>query len=242
MLLLDIGNTTIKYRIYKEDKCVDSGLITKIELAKRAEEENEFKAVSTIFFADVRGGFSSFLSQNFPKAKQVSLQSNDLKYPFINAYQTPETLGSDRKALVAAAYFVYPKTHCLVIDAGSCITYDYIDDSGVYHGGAISPGIVMRYRALHQQTGKLPDLTPSITNTFVGQSTDSAIHGGIFQGVLGEILHQISYYQENFENLHIVLTGGDWHWLFKNIKKPIFAEPNFLLDGMFALWQYNKNS
>ena len=76
----------------------------------------------------------------------------------------------------------------------------------------------------------------------MGQSTAAAIHAGVYQGVLGEILHQIKYYEHNYEKLQIVLTGGDQQWLFKNIKKPIFAEPNFLLDGMFALWQYNNNS
>lgn len=241
LLLLDIGNTTIRYRLYQD--AIQKGQGTIKALSNwGSEEQKKFYNVSRIFYSDVRGGAAEEVRKIFPSIELISMETSQLSLPYAVAYETPETLGADRKALAAAAFYLFPNTACLIIDAGSCITYDFIDAKGVYHGGAISPGIAMRYIALHQQTGRLPALKPHPPKGLIGHSTAASIHTGIHEGVLGEITHQITSYLEKHPNLQVVLTGGDGEWLSKSIKKPIFAEPNFLFDGMHALWQFNKNS
>ncbi len=241
VLLLDIGNTRTQYSLYKESEPLKHGVL---DTPERLELENINRqyAPQTVFFSDVRGGASQMLNTLFPQASSLSLDSKNLYFPFTNAYKTPETLGADRKALVAAAYFKYPNAACLILDIGTCITYDFLDEQGVYHGGAISPGIKMRYKVLHEKTGKLPllDLNPSPNLT--GSSTQEAIHSGVYNGVLAEIEYHINHYYDKHPNLIIIITGGDAPVLSKSIKKPIFAEPNFLLEGMFSLLEYNKNS
>ena len=242
ILLLDFGNTSLQYAVYEVNSCLDSGKHfgdTKVFLE---DIKNQYPQINRLMYSDVRGGQSNVIQDIFPSIPAWSLRTSHLEYPFTNLYKTPETLGADRKALAAAAFFKFPKTHCLIIDAGSCITYDFLDKEGRYHGGAISPGIWMRYEALHRQTGKLPQLTPTPPKDFLGTQTTDAIHAGVYFGVRGEVEYHIEAYRKVYPHLNIILTGGDHQWLSKSIKKPIFAEPNFLLEGMFALSQFNKNS
>ena len=240
LLILDIGNTNIKYALYENDECQHIGVLD-------SEEDSDFEEIKNIhpithiFYSDVRRRFSNRISTIFPTVKKTSLTTDLLKFPFKNNYTTPETLGSDRMALMAAACFKYPKQACLVIDMGSCITYDFIDADAVYYGGSISPGIRMRYKALHKHTARLPELPPRQPESILGQSTEASIHAGVYYGIIAELEYQIDTYVEKHSNLKIILTGGDHIRLSKSIKKPIFAEPNFLLEGMQALLQYNTD-
>ena len=241
LLILDIGNTRTQYSLYEGAELLQLGVLDALESMELEKFNREYDP-QEIFFADVRGGSLEMITRIFPKAKILSLDSEKLEFPFENAYKTPETLGADRKALVAAAYFKYPQANCLILDIGTCITYDFLDEHGVYRGGAISPGIRLRYKVLHEQTGKLPLLELNPISKLTGSSTEEAIHSGVYNGVLAEIKNQIDQYVEKHHNLIIILTGGDVPVLSKSIKKPIFAEPNFLLEGMFTLLEYNKNS
>ena len=109
-------------------------------------------------------------------------------------------------ALMAAACFKYPKQACLVIDMGSCITYDFIDADAVYYGGSISLGIRMRYEALHKQTARLPELLPRRPESILGQSTEASIHAGVYYGIIAELEYQIDTYADKYSNLKIILT------------------------------------
>lgn len=240
LLILDIGNTNIKYALYENDQCQHIGVLDSEE-DSNFEEIKNIHPITHIFYSDVRRRFSNRISTIFPTVKKTSLTTDLLKFPFKNNYKTPETLGSDRMALMAAASFKYPKQACLVIDMGSCITYDFIDADAVYYGGSISPGIRMRYKALHKQTARLPELLPRRPESILGQSTETSIHAGVYYGIIAELEYQIDTYVEKHSNLKIILTGGDHIRLSKSIKKPIFAEPNFLLEGMQALLQYNTH-
>ncbi|CAI8241146.1 MAG: Type III pantothenate kinase [Flavobacteriaceae bacterium] len=240
LLILDIGNTNIKYALYENDECQHIGVLNSEE-DSNFEEIINVHPITHIFYSDVRGRFSNRISTIFPTVKKTSLTTALLKFPFKNNYTTPETLGSDRMALMAAACFKYPKQACLVIDMGSCITYDFIDADAVYYGGSISLGIRMRYEALHKQTARLPELLPRRPESILGQSTEASIHAGVYYGIIAELEYQIDTYADKYSNLKIILTGGDHIRLSKSIKKPIFAEPNFLLEGMQALLQYNTD-
>jgi type III pantothenate kinase len=145
-------------------------------------------------------------------------------------------------ALAAAATQQYPNTNTLIIDAGTCITYDFVDANAHYLGGAISPGLQMRYNALHHQTAQLPLLQPSDTNSYIGSTTDTSIHSGVVHGIVQEIQGVISTYSSDYLDLTVILTGGDANFLLKQFKISIFANSNFLLEGLNFLLDYNTNS
>jgi len=149
-------------------------------------------------------------------------------------------LGVDRIALVANAVEKFYKKNVLIIDAGTCITYDFVNDSQEYLGGAISLGIEMRYKALNNYTSKLPLLEKNIPENFIGKTTDENIHSGVNNGVLNEINGVIEQYERENSVLTIVLTGGDTYFLAKQLKSSIFANPNFVLEGLNTILIYNN--
>ena len=140
--------------------------------------------------------------------------------------------------LASGASLSFPKSNCLIIDAGTCITYDFIDSENNYRGGAISPGIKLRYQALHNYTAKLPLLEKKEVDFFVGDTTENSIHSGIINGVTHEIEGFISQYFHKYEHLTIILTGGDADFLAKRLKSTIFANSNFLLESLNLLFTY----
>ncbi len=164
-------------------------------------------------------------------------ESTDL--PFINLYKTKNTLGHDRIALVSAAAIDFPDQNILIIDAGTCITYDFKNTKNEYLGGGISPGIQMRFKSLNSETSNLPLSTINLNNKLIGDNTDSSINSGVVNGVIYEINGIISQYQERFKNIKIILTGGDSNFLLKKIKNTIFADQNFLLKGLNYLLENN---
>ncbi|MEO8794332.1 MAG: type III pantothenate kinase, partial [Daejeonella sp.] len=161
-------------------------------------------------------------------------------------YKTPQTLGLDRFAVVIAANAMYPNKNCLVIDAGTCITYDAVDQAGNYTGGSISPGLNMRLKAMHEQTGRLPlvKLDENFTDD-EGTDTSSAILSGVVNGTFGEVLAFINTYNSRYSNLQILLCGGDANFFDTRLKSSIFAhtyktEPHLVLIGLNeVIHQYN---
>jgi type III pantothenate kinase len=161
--------------------------------------------------------------------------------PFQNNYATPETLGVDRIALVVAAVAQYPNQNVLVIDAGTCVTYDFKTNKEVYLGGGISPGLKLRYKTLNLLTANLPLLEPEIPNNFIGNTTASAIHSGVSIGIITEIDGIIDRYKAQFQHLTVILTGGDANFLAKRLKNTIFANSKFLLQGLNTVLEYNTH-
>jgi type III pantothenate kinase len=162
-----------------------------------------------------------------------------LQFPFRIAYQTPETLGKDRLAAIVGAYTKFPKQNVLVIDAGSAVTYDILTDQEEYVGGNISPGLEMRYKALHQFTGRLPLVTPEITGNTYGRTTREAINEGVLQGMLYEVEGYIARWQKIYEDLKIILTGGDANFFEKKLKNGIFVNLNLVTNGLNTILNIN---
>jgi type III pantothenate kinase len=154
-------------------------------------------------------------------------------------YKTKNTLGHDRIALVSAAAIDFPDQNTLIIDTGTCITYDFKNSENEYLGGGISPGIQMRFKSLNSQTSKLPLSTINLDYKLIGDDTNSSINSGVVHGVISEINGIINQYQERFKNIKIILTGGDSNFLLKKIKNTIFADQNFLLKGLNYLLEDN---
>lgn len=159
--------------------------------------------------------------------------------PLNICYDHPETLGSDRIAGAVAAHSRFPTSDNLVIHAGTCLVYDFVDRNGYYWGGAISPGIEMRFKALHHFTAKLPLQSYRDIDFFTGNSTQYSIESGVINGVLHEVNGFITQYLKKYPELKVILSGGDAERLQKLIKNTIFADQKFVLKGLHKILQFN---
>lgn len=237
-LIIDHGNSRTKAAVFDQDSCVLLEVF-----------ENDFDADTYIRIIDeyqcsnaVFSGVGSVKKGEIIKlGKKIDLLilDSNTPIPFVNNYATPSTLGVDRIALVAAANANFPKKNVLIIDAGTCITYDFINAAGVYEGGGISPGITMRFRALNTFTDKLPLLENNEHTDLIGKSTVECMQSGVVNGTISEIDNTINEYKKKNKDLTVVLTGGDVKFLANSLKNGIFANPNFLLEGLNAILTYN---
>ena len=240
-LIIDIGNTSTKLAVFQRDKVLIAKTVEGFSLV--IEVENLLKQ-----FTEIKRGFVSsvgFLSEDelktLEKRLPMTVLNSTLKLPFKVHYKTPNSLGADRLALMAAAATQYSGKNVLVIDAGSCITYDFIDSKKNYLGGAIAPGIQMRYKSLGDFTSSLPTLQKIVPKNSIGNSTHDSIHSGVINGVLYEIEGAVNEYQNKYPDLTVILTGGDADFLCKQLKISIFANSDFLLEGLNFLLEYNSN-
>lgn len=184
-------------------------------------------------------GFTAEAKRWIDKTRSVVVHPR-LKYPFQIMYQTLETLGQDRLAAVSAVYSLYKRKNVLIIDAGTCITYDFLSSSGIYVGGNISPGIQMRLAAMHYYTERLPRVFMTGEMKWLGQSTEEAIRAGGGAMAIMEARGMISYLEKKFGNLVIVLTGGDYSYFVKYIEGEKFVEPNLVLLGLNEIMKNNE--
>lgn len=240
-LVIDVGNTLVKLAVFESGILKHKKPCIKTDfLATLAEFFENFPSISDCIVSSVSNLSEHQLSklQNYCS---VLFLNHETKIPFTNKYSTPKTLGIDRIALVSAAVNQYASKNVLIIDAGTCITYDFLNEANEYLGGAISAGIALRYKSLHTYTDKLPLLEATNPKVLIGNSTATSIHSGVVNGVLYEIDGFIEAYKKNYENLTVILTGGDAHFLRETIKNDIFANSNFLLEGLNHILEYNKH-
>ena len=192
-LTLDIGNTAVKWATFDGRTLVDSGMGLPEEWLTKAD-----RALACA-------------SGELPEGIDVRLLTTDTPLPIQIDYKTPETLGADRKADACGAVSLHPGEPCLIIDAGTCITVDFIDAKGVYHGGAIMPGLKMNLQALHTFTAKLPliDIEGVEKAPVLGRSTEESILAGTLGATLLALAGYVALYKEKAPNLRVLLTGGD---------------------------------
>jgi len=238
ILAIDVGNTRIKGAVFEDANLLETFVFLKTELQVSIENIlKKHKKVSNIIVASVSDlDKQTFL--DFEELIKIHFVSNNDPFPFVNCYETPQTLGIDRLVLAAGATLQFPKQNRLVIDAGTCVTYDFIDINNNYLGGSISPGLRLRYEALHNYTAKLPLLTLENPEYLVGKSTSESIHSGVVNGMVFEIDGFIDEYKALYPNFIIILTGGDTEFLAKRLKNTIFANSNFLLESLNQTFQY----
>ncbi len=239
-LAIDIGNTRVKTGLFEENTLLHNESVTLKDFSKYLIEITNNYKVNHAIISSV-GILDNEIIELLSSPLKVLQLSSKTEIPFINNYKTPHSLGVDRIALMAATVKNYSDKNVLVIDAGSCITYDFINDKNEYFGGFISPGIEMRYKALNLYTMKLPKLTLISEIPEVGNSTNNAIHIGVLNGVIQEIEGVIEQFKAKNKKLTVVLTGGDTIFLARNIKSTIFANPNFLLEGLNSILIFNKD-
>ena len=240
-LIVDVGNTFVKLAVFEQGKLIEKRVVeSQDSLGTIKTLIREFRDIQKTIVSSV-GPLDSvvydFLSSKF----DVLVLQSDTKIPFKNSYQTPHTLGVDRIALVSASVQQFPNNNVLIIDAGTAITYDFITSNNDYLGGAISPGVTLRYKALHNYTAKLPLLKTEMPEQLIGNTTISSMHSGVVNGVLKEIDGMIDAYHEKHEDLTVILTGGDANFLSKQLKNSIFANSNFLLEGLNFILEFNSH-
>lgn len=233
-LAIDIGNSKIKLATFSKQTLSNVFEAKSFEDALRI-----YKRVSPdrTIISLVGHASEEFMTQ----LKNPLILSSETKVPVKIAYQTPETLGMDRLAAVVGASVKFQGQAVLVIDAGTCITYDFLDNVGTYHGGAISPGINMKFESLHNYTFKLPLVQRDEAQLqLIGTSTKESIISGVINGTVAEIDGVIRSYQEKYSDLRIVICGGDAQFFESKIKARIFAEPNLVLVGLNRILNYNN--
>jgi len=240
LLTIDVGNSRIKAAVFEQNTLLEFFIFSKEELLNELNFILEkFQKIENLVVASV-GTIEKEHFLSLSDRVKIHFVSHETEFPFTNLYSTPTTLGIDRMVLAAGAVLNYPKQNRLVIDAGTCITYDFIDENDNYLGGAISPGIGLRYRALNQYTAKLPLLTQKQPENFIGNSTHESIHSGVINGVALEIDGFIERYKTQYAKFIIILTGGDADFLAVQLKNTIFANSNFLLESLNQTFQYNQ--
>ncbi len=239
-LIIDVGNTYVKLAVFHNNVLFEKLTVEYNEFLKTAQKILEkYPIISKGVISSV-GKLKSKDVQIVASKINLLLLDSNTRLPFKNSYKTPKTLGVDRIALVAASVDQFSNNNVLIIDAGTCITYDFITDKNEYLGGAISPGIRLRYHSLHNLTANLPLLDSKLPESLIGNSTDSSIHSGVIFGVLKEIDGVINEYNKKYSDLTVILTGGDTNFLSKQLKNGIFANSNFLLEGLNFILEYNS--
>ncbi|AXG73364.1 type III pantothenate kinase [Flavobacterium arcticum] len=238
LLAVDVGNTKIKVAVFEEYALIDKFIFDRDEVEKKINKI--FKThceISQIVLSSVGKEDEDLLLwlQTYADLTVINRMS---RFPFENHYASPDTLGVDRMVLSAGAVLSFPDKNRLVIDAGTCVTYDFIDRSNSYIGGAISPGLRLRYESMHNFTAKLPLLYPEMPSDYTGNTTNKAMHSGVINGLLYEIEGFMSRYIEQYGDVSIILTGGDAEFLAKRLKNTIFANSNFLLESLNKLYLY----
>lgn len=240
-LIVDNGNSFTKIAIFESSKLVGFEKLEKITIESFEDIFRKIIVQNCILssVADFPGEY----------VKYLSLKTNFIQFthqtpiPIKNTYATPETLGLDRLAAACGAFSLFPEEDCLIIDAGTCLTYDFVNKNAEYNGGAISPGLTMRYRALHTFTNKLPLVQFMQEKVDVmGKTTQDAIRSGVQNGILMEVERMIQWYKERYPALKTIICGGDAKFFDTHLKNTIFAEPNLVLVGLNSILNYNHGS
>jgi type III pantothenate kinase len=240
-LVIDIGNTLAKIAVFNKSDIIDFKSIDMISYSSIKQMLDTYPDISTGIIASVREMDPDFISLLNSNIRLMQL-NEFTPLPFENNYKSPHSLGYDRIAAVAGASGIFQSDNVLVINAGTCITYDLITAENKYLGGGISPGIQMRFKALHTFTGKLPLIKPGIESTIdiIGNTTERSILSGVLNGVVCEIDGIISSYKLQFPELKVIISGGDYKYFDKSLKNNIFASPNIVLTGLNRIHNFNE--
>jgi type III pantothenate kinase len=237
-LCFDFGNTRLKIAFFQNAKLAEVIVIENDEIATIGSILEKFDAQKTILSSVINHnpGIETLLAKKtkFHKLNHLS------RLPFTTPVGKPETIGADRLALAAAAVYFFPKQHNLVIGMGSCITYNFINADHEFLGGGISPGMEMRMRSLNQFTAKLPIVKPDGNVPLVGYDTVTNILSGVVMGIANEIDGFIVTYKERYGNFNVHLTGGDLVYLAPHLKNQIFADPELIFKGLYAISEVNN--
>ena len=229
-LIVDQGNTFVKYGVFEGRTLVKSGVLERIDRVLFDELCTDY-SIDRVITSSVSSSLDELKSWSVEKQIACISFSLDLKLPVRVEYATPQTLGLDRVAAVIGAYEFSQTSNFLVIDAGTAITYEFVENN-IYRGGNISPGVNTRFKALNHFTQKLPLVAPLEAWDNCGNSTETAIRSGVLQGLLYEIQGYIDEFTSRYEDASFFLTGGDSIFFVNKLKNSIFAHQHLVLYGL----------
>lgn len=240
-LCIDIGNTLTKVAVFTGTK-MDHFEVVQTSIVDRlktiiVEKKIECAIVSSV--ANYPPELDNLLKE---KLRTYLVLDAYTPLPIENLYETKDSLGKDRIAVAVGANFLYPGTDVLIIDAGTAITYEFINRKAQYMGGAIAPGIHMRFKALNAFTHKLPLVEPRHEHLLFGRNTIEAIRVGVQSGIVHEIDGTISSYKAQYPELQVILTGGDIKFFDNKLKNAIFVVSNLLMIGLNRILTYNAQN
>lgn len=230
-VVIDAGNTSIKVAEVKNSK---------IEMVHRFDEVSSllpYLSENNVVCASVvHKDFEHLVVSSGGTYHEINHNS---KLPYTSQYKSMETIGVDRLCNVAAALKYFNAENCLIVDIGTCVKFDFISLDGLYKGGSISPGIGLRYKALNSYTSKLPLIDLKSARTIIGSDTKESIHSGVINGLTNEIEGMISRYEKDFQELKVIITGGDASYFDFPQKSNIFANKNLTLEGIVEIYENN---
>ena len=236
-LTIDAGNTSVKLVLFDRDK---QHLISHPKILLLKDLKNIFSKypIQYTILSTVVETEKKIL--HYLRSQTTFMQLNSFtKIPIKNNYKSPATLGSDRLAAAVGAAKLFPGSNVLVIDAGTCVKYDFVSSKKIYLGGSISPGLRMRFEALHNFTKRLPFIQPGEYTKLIGATTKDSILTGVQTGMVHEMNGFIEQYKNRYRTLQVVMSGGDAPLFAGRIKSSIFAAPNLIQIGLNEILKYH---
>jgi type III pantothenate kinase len=237
-LCIDIGNTQSKVAVFNGQQ--------ELQYLARHQHLDVSLLAHYINSYSIKNSILSSVANHAPSLESyLQAHTNFIRLthttpiPIHNHYATPSTLGRDRIAAVIGGYSIYPNSALLVIDAGTCITYDYLNHKREYKGGGISPGMHIKFKALHTFTSQLPLIQTNQIGELIGNTTSNAIISGVMWGTVAEVDGIIERYKVLNANLKVLVTGGDALFFDAKLKNKIFVLPNLVLQGLNKILIYN---
>ncbi|MCD7973492.1 MAG: type III pantothenate kinase [Candidatus Azobacteroides sp.] len=239
-LIIDQGNSVVKIALIKHNEIIYFGQIREniIHYLKKIITEYPVQQAILSSVSKENKELNHFLEENIPL---FYVLNSNTSLPIKICYKTPETLGNDRLAGAIGAHSIKPDKNLLIIDAGTAITYDFIDKNGNFYGGNISPGLYMRFKALHYFTAKLPLVSSEGEIPSFGDTTETAIRSGVVNGIIYEMDSYINEFKKKYDDVFVFLTGGDTFFLAEKLKNSIFADTKLLIKGLNRILNYNAN-
>ena len=237
-ICFDFGNSRYKAAIFNNGQLDEIVVLEDASIQTLKNLVEQWKPTKTILSSVVHHdkAIESFLETIAP----FHLIGPHTQLNFSTPVGKPETIGADRIALCAAAVHMYPNQHTLAISLGTCITYNFINNSHEFLGGSISPGMQMRFKSMHEQTAFLPLIKPTKDFPLVGYDTKTNLLSGVVWGMAAEINGIIEAYEAKYSNFNVLLTGGDLSYFVPRLKKRIFADPNLIFKGLYAISETNQ--
>ena len=241
-LVVDIGNSFSKLAVFENDDIIDFQIVDRLYISYLKSIVLKFPKITSSIVSSVAKHDEHIFDILKKQGTTIELTHGTI-VPFTNSYSTPRTLGKDRIAIASAAVTLYPGKNVLVIDIGTCVTYDLILSQGEYLGGGISPGLEMRFKSLNNFTHGLPlvslqECSPEIE--LVGNSTSKSIISGVINGLQLEVEHTINQYKMRYNPLITVISVGDYKYFEKLVKSNIFATPNIVVRGLKNILDFNE--
>lgn len=234
-LVIDFGNTNIKCAVFDANDLIDQLSFTGMEEARDFVVRGIYYQIGV---CSVNQGKENIL-EAIPELKNAFFLSKDSNIPLRINYDTPETLGMDRLAAAIGANATFPGHSLMVIDIGTCITYDFVSRDGIYEGGLISPGVELRYKSMNDYTKNLPLLNKREAGPLIGKSTEESMVSGVINGIAAEMQAHASQFMLNNADLKVIMTGGGAKIFESKIKSDIFVSLEIVLVGLNRVLEYN---